>query len=64
MFIRSGNNTYQIIEQLPDFGRMSCFFLIIYIFIVLGWRYNKTYFLATKTGASKDERYLLSWVFI
>ncbi|CAF1267909.1 unnamed protein product [Rotaria sordida] len=45
MFIRSTNNTYQIVEQLPD----------------LGWRYNKSYFLATKTSASKDDRYLLSW---
>ncbi|CAF5123285.1 unnamed protein product, partial [Rotaria sp. Silwood1] len=45
MFIRSTNNIYQIVEQLPD----------------LGWRYNKSYFLATKTGVSKDDRYLLSW---
>ncbi|CAM4784437.1 unnamed protein product [Rotaria magnacalcarata] len=47
MFIRSTNNIYQIVEQLPDFG----------------WRYNKSYFLATKTGAPKDERYLLSWCY-
>lgn len=46
MFIRSTNNTYQIVEQLPD----------------LGWRYNKSYFTATKVGANKDDRYLLSWV--
>jgi len=46
MFIRSTNNVYQIIEQIPDFG----------------WRYTKTYFLATKIGASKDDRYLISWV--
>ncbi|CAF0988487.1 unnamed protein product [Adineta steineri] len=45
MFIRSTNNMYQIVEQLHDFG----------------WRYNKSYFLATKTGSPKDDRYLLSW---
>ncbi|CAF1408563.1 unnamed protein product [Rotaria sp. Silwood1] len=45
MFIRSMNNIYQIIEPLFDFG----------------WRYNKSYFLATKTGCSKNERYLLIW---
>ena len=46
MFIRSTNNTYQIVEQIAD----------------LGWRYNKSYFSATKAGALKDDRYLLSWV--
>ena len=46
MFIRSTNNTYQIVEQIAD----------------LGWRYNKSYFSATKVGAPKDDRYLLSWV--
>ncbi|CAF1031753.1 unnamed protein product [Adineta ricciae] len=45
MFIRSTNNTYQIVEQIAD----------------LGWRYNKSYFSATKAGALKDDRYLLSW---
>lgn len=46
MFTRSTNNIYQVIEQLPE----------------LGWRHNKTYFLATKTGVPKDDRYLISWV--
>jgi len=47
MFLRSTNNAYQIVEQLPD----------------LGWRHTKTYFLATKAGSlNKDDRYLLSWV--
>jgi hypothetical protein len=39
-------------------------FLIIRNFILLGWRSTKTYFLATKTGTAKDERYLISWVCI
>ncbi|CAF0936185.1 unnamed protein product [Adineta steineri] len=42
MFIRSMNNTYQIIEPLFHFG----------------WRYDKSYFLASKFGSPKDERYL------
>ncbi|CAF2775006.1 unnamed protein product [Rotaria sp. Silwood2] len=45
MFIRSMNNIYQIIEPLFDFG----------------WRHNKSYFLASKPGCSKNERYLLIW---
>lgn len=45
MFVRSMNNLYQIIEPLHEFG----------------WRYNKCYFIGTKTGYSKDERYLLVW---
>jgi hypothetical protein len=39
-------------------------FLIIGSFILLGWRSNKTYFLATKNGTAKDDRYLISWVCI
>ncbi|CAF1005322.1 unnamed protein product [Rotaria sordida] len=45
MYIRSMNNRYQIIEPLFDFG----------------WRYNKSYFLASKTGCPKNEHYLLIW---
>lgn len=65
MFIRSANNIYQIVEQPPEFGRNHMTFLYSYqnIFLYLGWRYNKTYFVATKTGSKKDERYLLTWVY-
>ncbi|UJR37355.1 hypothetical protein I4U23_030063 [Adineta vaga] len=45
MFVRSLTNVYQIIDTLQDFG----------------WRYNKSYFLATKTGRPTHERYLLIW---
>jgi len=45
MFLRSMNNIYQIIEPLPD----------------LGWRREKTYFLASKTDVPSDERYLIVW---
>lgn len=63
MFIRSTNSIYQIIEPLYDFGRM---FILLFHFIIqlvfLGWRYNKNYFLASKTGCPPNERYLLIWV--
>ncbi|CAF0841362.1 unnamed protein product [Adineta ricciae] len=45
MFVRSMTDVYQIIDPLQDFG----------------WRYDKMYFLATKTGRPKHERYLLIW---
>ena len=65
MFTRSTNNTYQVVEQLPDLGRLIFHSHILNINVSsLGWRYNKSYFLATKTGASKDDRYLISWVCI
>jgi hypothetical protein len=67
MFIRSTNSIYQIVEQLPDLGRNVFFLLLVVefpLFVILGWRYNKSYFLATKTGSPKDDRYLLSWVVI
>lgn len=46
MFIRSTNDVYQVVEPLLE----------------LGWRHNKNYFLVSKNGVSKDERYLLTWV--
>ena len=65
MFTRSTNNAYQVVEQLPDLGRLVFHSYILNINVSsLGWRYNKSYFLAMKTGASKDDRYLISWVCI
>lgn len=65
MFLRSMNNVYQIIEPLSDFGSLkkvehdddgrderS----------LSGWRREKSYFLASKTDAPSDERYLIIWV--
>ncbi|CAM2720728.1 unnamed protein product [Rotaria socialis] len=45
MFMRSMNNMYQIIEPLFDFG----------------WRYDKSYFIGSKAGCPKNERYLFIW---
>ena len=61
MFIRSMNSVYQLIEPLPDFGRKFHAILFPVLSRCLGWRYNKTHFLASKTGCP-NERYLLTWV--
>ena len=62
MFIRSMNSVYQILEPLRDFGRTVFALPFLYPFRLPGWRYNKTHFLASKTGCPRDERYLLTWV--
>ncbi len=62
MFIRSMNNVYQIIEPLFDFGRIFSSLISFIQCLIEGWRYNKSYFIASKTGYPKDERYLLIWV--
>lgn len=56
--IKSSNNFLILV------GIYSFCFLNYNFLSYLGWRYTKTYFLATKTGTPKDERYLLSWVYI